>query len=166
MRRSSRTYSRNEGVARRRFGTDVGKTIEYLPAGFDAAQLRGHNALIAANPHHLVWGTDWPHPPPEGPVPDATQLLQAFLDWPSDRAAPFLIDNTGAALRFSVRLNLSIHATLSDLEALNLLRGGKVRRQQQRHTDDGALRKIARRAQCNFGPLRNLARSEEFTRSS
>jgi len=77
-----------------------------------------------------------------------------------------LVDNPGAALRFSVRLNLCIHATLGDLEALNLLRGGKVRRQQLRHTDDGALRKIARRAQCNFGPLRNLARSEEFTRTS
>ena len=81
-------------------------------------------------------------------------------------ARPFNNDNAGAALRFSVRLNLCIHATLSDLEALNLLRGGKVRRQQQRHTDDGALRKIARRAQCNFGPLRNLARSEEFTLTS
>jgi len=60
-------------------------------------------------------------------VPDATQLLQPFLDWTSNRALrrATLVDNPGAALRFSVRLNLCIHATLGDLEALNLLRGGK-----------------------------------------
>ncbi len=40
-----------------------------------------HDALIAANPRNLVWGTDWPHPRPEGPVPDAARLLQVFLDW-------------------------------------------------------------------------------------
>jgi|GEM_PF-4853575 len=65
---------------------DVGK-IGYLPAGCDPpnyAEARPfHNALIAANPHNLVWGTDWPHPPPEGPVPDATQLLQAFSIGPA-----------------------------------------------------------------------------------
>jgi len=40
-----------------------------------------HEALISANPRNLVWGTDWPHPRPEGPVPDAARLLQIFLDW-------------------------------------------------------------------------------------
>ena len=40
-----------------------------------------HDALITANPRNLVWGTDWPHPRPEGPVPDAARLLQVFLDW-------------------------------------------------------------------------------------
>ena len=40
-----------------------------------------HDALIAANPKNLVWGTDWPHPRPEGPVPDAARLLAVFLDW-------------------------------------------------------------------------------------
>jgi predicted TIM-barrel fold metal-dependent hydrolase len=49
-----------------------------------------HNALVTANPEHLVWGTDWPHPRPEGPVPDAARLLAIFLDWTknaADRAA-------------------------------------------------------------------------------
>jgi 2-pyrone-4,6-dicarboxylate lactonase len=40
-----------------------------------------HDALLAANPENLVWGSDWPHPRPEGPVPDAMRLLQVFLDW-------------------------------------------------------------------------------------
>jgi len=53
-----------------------------------------HDALVAANPQNLVWGTDWPHPRPEGPVPDAAHLLGVFLDWtkPHQRQ-PILVDN-------------------------------------------------------------------------
>jgi len=54
-----------------------------------------HAALVAANPCNLVWGTDWPHPRPEGPVPDAARLLAVFLDWTPDpilRQA-ILVDN-------------------------------------------------------------------------
>ena len=54
-----------------------------------------HDALVAANPNNLVWGTDWPHPRPEGPVPDAAHLLDVFLDWtpsPAVRKA-ILTDN-------------------------------------------------------------------------
>jgi predicted TIM-barrel fold metal-dependent hydrolase len=43
-----------------------------------------HDALIAANPQNLVWGTDWPHPRPEGPLPDAGHLLDLFLAWTPD----------------------------------------------------------------------------------
>ena len=55
---------------------------------------------------NLVWGTDWPHPRPEGPVPDAQRLLDVFLDW--TRMPPPAGDpgrQSGAALRFSERLN-------------------------------------------------------------
>lgn len=37
-------------------------------------------ALVAANPEHLFWGTDWPHPQIKGPMPDDTDLLNQFLD--------------------------------------------------------------------------------------
>jgi 2-pyrone-4,6-dicarboxylate lactonase len=50
-----------------------------------------HDALVAANPQNLVWGTDWPHPRPEGPVPDAQRLIDVFLDW-----------TPGAALRQAI----------------------------------------------------------------
>jgi 2-pyrone-4,6-dicarboxylate lactonase len=53
----------------------------------DYAQARPfHDALIAVNPQNLVWGTDWPHPRPEGPVPNAGRLLAVFLDWTKDVA--------------------------------------------------------------------------------
>lgn len=54
-----------------------------------------HDALVRANPQNLVWGSDWPHPRPEGPVPDAKKLLDLFLDW-TPQAAPrqaILVDN-------------------------------------------------------------------------
>ena len=40
-----------------------------------------HDALVSANSDNLVWGSDWPHPRPEGPMPDAKHLLDLFLAW-------------------------------------------------------------------------------------
>lgn len=54
-----------------------------------------HDALLHANPDNLVWGTDWPHPRPEGPTPDAADLVRIFLEWTPverDRQA-ILVDN-------------------------------------------------------------------------
>ncbi len=54
-----------------------------------------HDALLTANPQNLVWGSDWPHPRPEGATPDARRLLEVFLDWTprdDDRRA-ILTDN-------------------------------------------------------------------------
>ena len=62
-----------------------------------------HDALVAANPANLVWGTDWPHPRPEGPVPDAKHLLDLFLDWTPQAAArqAILVDNPAQLYEFA-----------------------------------------------------------------
>lgn len=58
-----------------------------------------HDALVAANPDNLVWGSDWPHPRPEGPVPDALHLLKLFLDWtPSPRHREAILSSNPARL--------------------------------------------------------------------
>jgi 2-pyrone-4,6-dicarboxylate lactonase len=62
-----------------------------------------HDALIAANPANLVWGTDWPHPRPEGPVPDAGHLLDLFLNWTPQAAMrqAILVDNPARLYAFA-----------------------------------------------------------------
>jgi 2-pyrone-4,6-dicarboxylate lactonase len=42
------------------------------------------DALLAANPQQLVWGTDWPHPSIKVPMPDDTDLIDQLSDWVSD----------------------------------------------------------------------------------
>jgi predicted TIM-barrel fold metal-dependent hydrolase len=37
-------------------------------------------AMLASNPEHLVWGSDWPHLRVQ-PQPDAVQLLDMFMEW-------------------------------------------------------------------------------------
>jgi predicted TIM-barrel fold metal-dependent hydrolase len=44
-----------------------------------------HEALLAANPQRLVWGSDWPHLRVE-PAPDAAQLLATFHRWTGSEA--------------------------------------------------------------------------------
>jgi predicted TIM-barrel fold metal-dependent hydrolase len=44
-----------------------------------------HDALIAANPERLMWGTDWPHPSiPAAVMPDDGHLLDLFHAWTPD----------------------------------------------------------------------------------
>lgn len=40
-----------------------------------------HEALVAANPDQLLWGTDWPHPRLERDMPDDGHLLDLFNAW-------------------------------------------------------------------------------------
>lgn len=56
-----------------------------------------HAALLEANPHRLVWGSDWPHLR-VSPEPDAAQLLDTFKRWTgNDRlVAQVLVDNPSA----------------------------------------------------------------------
>lgn len=84
------------GVAEGRLWAKVSGTYRLGATPPDYPEARPfHEALVAANPRNLVWGTDWPHPRPEGPVPDAAHLLDLLLDWtpqPALRQA-ILVDN-------------------------------------------------------------------------
>ncbi len=41
-----------------------------------------HDALLAANPDALLWGTDWPHPQIDAAVmPDDGQLVDLLMEW-------------------------------------------------------------------------------------
>jgi len=41
-----------------------------------------HDALVAANPERLLWGSDWPHPSIAAEImPDDGHLLDLFMDW-------------------------------------------------------------------------------------
>lgn len=47
-----------------------------------------HEALVAANPERLLWGTDWPHPSIPGEImPDDGHLLDLFCAWTPEEAA-------------------------------------------------------------------------------
>lgn len=54
-----------------------------------------HEALVAANPQQVVWGSDWPHPRIEGEMPDDGVLLDLFNAWTPDAAVrrQILVDN-------------------------------------------------------------------------
>jgi predicted TIM-barrel fold metal-dependent hydrolase len=44
-----------------------------------------HDALVAANPERLLWGTDWPHTSIAAAVmPDDGPLFDLFCAWTSD----------------------------------------------------------------------------------
>lgn len=43
-------------------------------------------AVVAAAPDRVVWGTDWPHPSAHGPVPNDGTLADMLLDWIPDEA--------------------------------------------------------------------------------
>jgi predicted TIM-barrel fold metal-dependent hydrolase len=84
------------GVGEGRLWSKLSGTYRLGATAPDYAQARPfHDALVAANPQNLVWGTDWPHPRPDGPVPDAARLLDVFLDWTKDPAhrQAILVDN-------------------------------------------------------------------------
>ncbi len=69
-------------------------------------------ALAAARPDRMVWGTDWPHPdipgpkPGEpGPMPNDGDLVDSLEEWFEDRALikRILVDNPAALYRFDER---------------------------------------------------------------
>ena len=65
-----------------------------------------HEALIAANPEQLIWGTDWPHPRIEGEMPNAGHLLDLFNEWTPDAIVrrKILVDNPARLYGFTDNL--------------------------------------------------------------
>ena len=61
-----------------------------------------HDALVAANPQRLLWGSDWPFVRMGEQSPDAGQLLDLFHDWVPDAATrhAILVDNPAALYGF------------------------------------------------------------------
>ena len=61
------------------------RVSEQYPDYADARLL--HEALLAANPERLMWGTDWPHPwIAAAAMPDDGHLLELFMEWTPDEA--------------------------------------------------------------------------------
>ncbi|MDJ0947677.1 MAG: amidohydrolase family protein [Alphaproteobacteria bacterium] len=59
-------------------------------------------ALVAANPDRLVWGTDWPHVATPGYMPNDGELLDLLADWVPDEALrhKILVENPAALYGF------------------------------------------------------------------
>jgi predicted TIM-barrel fold metal-dependent hydrolase len=78
----------------------VGNISDAAPAYEDARLV--HEALLAANPARLIWGSDWPHTRPGASAPDTRALFQLFLDWTprSSDKQRILIENPASLFRF------------------------------------------------------------------
>jgi 2-pyrone-4,6-dicarboxylate lactonase len=59
-------------------------------------------ALVAARPDRIVWGTDWPHVIVKIPMPNDGPLLDQLADWvpDADLRRRILVDNPAALYRF------------------------------------------------------------------
>jgi 2-pyrone-4,6-dicarboxylate lactonase len=59
-------------------------------------------ALIAAAPERIMWGTDWPHPNKYVVNPNDADLVDAFGDWVTDEAMRrrIMVDTPAAFYRF------------------------------------------------------------------
>ncbi len=72
-------------------------------AGYDALR-PVQDALVAANPDRLLWGSDWPYVRME-PAPDAGAMLDTLLDWlgDPDLARRILVANPATLFGFEDR---------------------------------------------------------------
>jgi predicted TIM-barrel fold metal-dependent hydrolase len=78
----------------------IANISDSAPAYDDVRPL--HEALLAANPQRLVWGSDWPHTKPGGAVPDTAALLERFEAWtPPHERERILRRNPMQLYRFS-----------------------------------------------------------------
>ena len=71
--------ARNAAVGEGHLWSKLSGVYRLGALSLDYAEARPfHDALVGANPDNLVWGSDWLHPRPEGPMPDAAHLLEVF----------------------------------------------------------------------------------------
>jgi 2-pyrone-4,6-dicarboxylate lactonase len=61
-----------------------------------------HDALIAANPDRLLWGSDWPFVRMGDLTPDVTHLLSLLYEWVEDDTLRrrILVDNPAGLFEF------------------------------------------------------------------
>lgn len=60
-----------------------------------------HDALLAAAPDRVVWGSDWPHTKPSGQRPDSAELVRLFHQWtPAPQRAGIGVATAMALYRF------------------------------------------------------------------
>jgi len=62
-----------------------------------------HDALVAANPDRIVWGSDWPYVRMGDAAPDAGVLIDRLFDWIPDAAVrqKMFVDNPARLYDFS-----------------------------------------------------------------
>jgi predicted TIM-barrel fold metal-dependent hydrolase len=78
----------------------IGRVSQQPPRYGDAKPF--HDALVAAAPERMVWGSDWPYVR-MAPAPDAGHMIDVFHDWtPADAARRrILVDNPAALYGFT-----------------------------------------------------------------
>ena len=94
-------------------GRSAAELTAGLRAGYDAAARDwaagpGHmyarlaEALVAAAPERIMWGTDWPHPNKYVVNPNDGDLVDALGDWVSDAEMrrKIMVDTPAAFYRF------------------------------------------------------------------
>lgn len=68
--------------------------ISATASAVDPAVVPIAHALVQANPHRIVWGSDWPHPGIKARSNSAGELAQALVDWvPEEYRHTVLVDN-------------------------------------------------------------------------
>jgi 2-pyrone-4,6-dicarboxylate lactonase len=92
----------NPGVANMLSLLREGRIWVKLSGAYRVSQQRKHfsdvgplaEALVQANINQLVWGSDWPHPAIQAPMPEEDDLVATLFDWlgESDRQR-VLVDN-------------------------------------------------------------------------
>lgn len=71
-----------DGLAWTKISGAYRSTITPLPPYRDVTPFA--QALITANPDHVLWGSDWPHPSIPVPMPNDGDLVDMTMDWATD----------------------------------------------------------------------------------